>query len=77
MRSYKTLYEMADELNISTSAVSEIKKKLKINRRYTTEEDFMRIKKFSEAVKKEYVYVTLTTINNYLSNHWFIVANRN
>lgn len=53
------------ELGVSTSAVQEIKGKLKIKGK-VTEEDYNKMSKFVDDVKRLYKKVTLSTINNYL-----------
>lgn len=59
-----TIVEMSEALNISTTAVAELRKKLKLKMVYVR--DFVKIKKWSEDIKKHMKEVTTSTINYYL-----------
>lgn len=60
-----TIVEMSEALNISTTAVAELRKKLKLKMVYVR--DFVKIKKWSEDIKKHMKQVTTSTINDYLT----------
>lgn len=59
-----TIVEMSEALNISTTAVAELRKKLKLKMVYVR--DFVKIKKWAEDIKKHMKQVTTSTINDYL-----------
>ena len=64
-KSLYTTEKLADELNVSTSAIQEIRAKLKI-KRFMTKDDYENIKNFVKEVRKYYPKVTLITINEYI-----------
>ena len=59
-----TIVEMSEALNISTTAVSELRKKLKLKMVYAR--DYARIKDWVDDIKKHMKEVTTSTINYYL-----------
>ena len=59
-----TIVEMSEALNISTTAVAELRKKLKL--KMVLVRDFVKIKIWSEDIKKHMKEVTTSTINYYL-----------
>lgn len=59
---------MANELEVSTSTIAEIKKKLKIVG-CVNEAEYERIKRFANDVRKQEGKASLSRINRFLINH--------
>ncbi|WP_407453539.1 hypothetical protein [Methanobrevibacter sp.] len=60
--------EVEERLNISCNTSLEVRKKLKIGK-FVTEEDFERIERFVNDVRKAHKRITLSTINRFLIEH--------
>jgi hypothetical protein len=67
----KSLYsitELANELNVSTTTIQEVRKKLKISRE-TNEDGYKKIKRFINDVRRSQGKASLGAINDFLDYH--------